>query len=115
MENDDMHTGDVEPLRTYSHAQCGGCNYFIRYYRGLYDRGGWIKNGDRTILSFDRVVAAVAPHDMYVRISGRTEAGTYKKRQGSPVSTGHGESYTLLFWLVRKPHGWQVSRLDTPS
>lgn len=115
LENYARHTGDVAPLRTYSHPQCGGCNYFLRYYRGLYDRGGWIKGGDRTITTFDRVVPATAPHDMYVRISGRTESGTYRKRQGSSASTGHGERFTLLFWLVREPHGWRVSRLDTTS
>jgi hypothetical protein len=114
LENYARHTGDVDPLRTYSHPKCGGCDYFLRYYRALYDRGGWIKRGDRTITTFDRVVPATAPHDMYVRISGNTEAGMYKKRQGSPVSRGHGDSYTLLFWLVREPQGWLVSRLDTP-
>jgi hypothetical protein len=114
LENYAKDTGDIEPLRRYSHPQCGGCNDYIRFYQDWYKRGGWFKNGDRTISSFDRVVPAAAPHDMYVRISGFQKVGTYRERRKAPVETARRERYTWLIWLIREPHGWRVSRLDVP-
>lgn len=115
LENYTRHTGDVAPLRRYSHPKCGGCNHFARYYRDLYEAGGWIKRSDRTIASFDRTVPAADPHDMYVKIGGRTERGTFRRSDEAPVRSGPGQTYTLLVWLLRDPQGWRVSRLDTSS
>ncbi|HYJ70365.1 MAG TPA: DUF6318 family protein [Nocardioidaceae bacterium] len=114
LENYAKDTGDVAPLRQYSHPQCGGCNDYIRFYRDWYERGGWFKEGDRTIASFDRAVPAVAPHDMYVRISGLQKVGDFRERHDAPVKTARREAYTWLIWLIREPRGWRVSRLDVP-
>jgi Family of unknown function (DUF6318) len=112
LENYAKDTGDVAPLRQYSHPECGGCGDYIRFYRDWYDRGGWFKDGDRTITSFDRVVPTVPPNDMYVRISGIHKAGDYRERRGAPVMRARRESYTFLMWLLRDANGWRISGLD---
>lgn len=106
------HTGDVGPLQQYSHPACGGCGDLIKLYRAWYQRGGWLKDGERTIASFNRVVLTVPPHDMYVRISGIQKAGDYRERRGASIKHARQERYTLLLWLLREPDGWRVSRLD---
>lgn len=108
------HTGDVETLQKYSHPECGGCGDYIRFYRKWYARGGWFKDGDRTITSYDRVVRAVPPNDLYIRISGVHKAGTERERRGAQVKRAHRERYTLQFWLVRDSREWRVSGLDNP-
>jgi hypothetical protein len=115
LENYAKDTGNVAPLRRYSHPQCGGCNDLIRFYQDWYQRGGWFKGGDREIRTFVRVVPAVAPHDMYVRLNGRTEPSTYRRNQSAKTLPTRGSNFTLLFWLLREQDGWRVSRLDTPS
>jgi uncharacterized protein DUF6318 len=114
LENYASETGDVDPLIEYSHPECGGCQDLIRFYGRWYERGGWFKGAHRTILSFDRVFRAVSPHDMYIRLHGRTSGGTYRERRGAPIHRARGDRFDLLLWLIREQQGWQVSRLDTP-
>jgi Family of unknown function (DUF6318) len=114
LENYAKDTGDVAPLRQYSHPECGGCGDIIRFYREWYERGGWFRDGDRTVASFDRVALSVAPHDMYVRISGVQKAGAERERRDASVRRVGREPYTLLLWLLRDLDGWRVSRLDVP-
>jgi Family of unknown function (DUF6318) len=115
LENYAKDTGDVEPLQQYSHPQCGGCSDYVKFYREWYARGGWFKDGDRMIRSFERVVPAASPHDIYVRMSGHTKASTYRERRGAKSHRTQGSEFTYLVWLLRESGGWQVSRLDTPQ
>jgi Family of unknown function (DUF6318) len=114
LENYASDTGDVGPLRDQSHPQCGGCGDLILFYRKWYDRGGWFKGAHREIVGFDRVVRASQPHDVYLRLHGRTASGTFREHRGAEVKRARGESFDLLVWLVREREGWRVSRLDTP-
>ncbi|MGH3481839.1 MAG: DUF6318 family protein [Nocardioidaceae bacterium] len=114
LENYVSDTGDVAPLRDHSHPECGGCADLIVFYREWYDRGGWFKGAHREIVGFDRVVRASQPHDMHVRLHGRTANGTFRERRGTEVKRARGEAFDLLIWLVRADEGWRVSRLDTP-
>ena len=114
LENYASNTGDVDPLIEYSHPECGGCQDLIRFYSSWYERGGWFKGAHRMILSFDRVFRASSPHDMYIRLNGRTSGGTYRERRGAPIHKARGDRFDLLLWLIREQQGWKVSRLDSP-
>lgn len=108
-------TGDAEPLRRHSHPQCGGCDYFVRYYEDWYEAGGWFEGGDQSIHRFERIVPTAEPHDMYVRVKVDVASGIYKEHEGTKIRHGRKGSSRLEFWLVRGHDEWRVSRLDTPA
>lgn len=110
-----QHTGDVQPLVRSSSGDCAGCNNYIDFFRDWYERGGWIKRGDRSVRSFERVFPSAPPHDMYLRVAGQLAPGEFLRRKGAEVKHAPGETLDLEIWLARTSNGWRVSRLEAPQ
>jgi Family of unknown function (DUF6318) len=108
------HTGDSQPLRSYSAEECAACQTEARGWQHLYARGGWARDGE---LRFEdmRGMRPTGKREVQVSIAITRAKGTSRASKGARIKTIEAQDGNLDFYLRWIDRFWRVETLESSS
>jgi hypothetical protein len=101
------HSGDVDPLRDYAPA-CRGCNLFADLYEQPYERGGYFKGYQWTIIN---LIASPFGEGHDVLVGVKQAAGVYVPERGAAPERHRPRDYEFRFTAKNAGGSWQITEM----
>lgn len=93
-------TGDVRDFRAAAH-DCGGCDDYVRLYRSLYAKGGWIKGREWRITTLSLTCERDIRCTAHVKVRAATGLG--RKDQNSKPKPMEPATYRIVLRTKFEP------------
>ncbi|MGJ9412091.1 DUF6318 family protein [Aeromicrobium sp. CF4.19] len=102
-------TGDTDLLENISADECQGCRRYIDLYEQIYEAGGALRGGERTIS--ETTVDYSATGESFVEANVNAAKGQEQQRDDSEVKETPANTVDLTFEIERAESGWILGEI----